>query len=60
MEEEAIIIDSTTASKMIMSNPSPPPTLVFAYYVTGHGFGHATRVVEVRPSPSNPTIQLFI
>lgn len=21
--------------------------LVFAYYVTGHGFGHATRVVEV-------------
>lgn len=20
---------------------------VFAYYVTGHGFGHATRVVEV-------------
>lgn len=22
--------------------------LVFAYYVTGHGFGHATRVVEVR------------
>ena len=22
--------------------------LVFAYYVTGHGLGHATRVVEVR------------
>ncbi|WZZ18748.1 hypothetical protein YC2023_111837 [Brassica napus] len=21
--------------------------LVFAYYVTGHGFGHATRIVEV-------------
>lgn len=21
--------------------------IVFAYYVTGHGFGHATRVVEV-------------
>ena len=21
--------------------------LVFAYYVTGHGFGHATRVAEV-------------
>lgn len=20
--------------------------LVFAYYVTGHGFGHATRVIE--------------
>lgn len=26
------------------SNKRP---LVFAYYVTGHGFGHATRVVEV-------------
>lgn len=25
--------------------------LVFAYYVTGHGFGHATRVVEVSFSP---------
>ncbi|GAB2250839.1 hypothetical protein Droror1_Dr00017089 [Drosera rotundifolia] len=25
----------------------PPRHLVFAYYVTGHGFGHATRVVEV-------------
>ncbi|KAL8137180.1 hypothetical protein V2J09_003181 [Rumex salicifolius] len=24
-----------------------PSHLVFAYYVTGHGFGHATRVVEV-------------
>ncbi|KAK9741662.1 hypothetical protein RND81_03G120500 [Saponaria officinalis] len=24
-----------------------PKHLVFAYYVTGHGFGHATRVVEV-------------
>lgn len=24
--------------------------LVVAYYVTGHGFGHATRVVEVRRS----------
>lgn len=21
--------------------------LIFAYYVTGHGFGHATRVTEV-------------
>jgi hypothetical protein len=21
--------------------------LVFAYYITGHGFGHATRVTEV-------------
>ncbi|XP_068636633.1 L-arabinokinase-like [Aristolochia californica] len=26
---------------------SPTKPLVFAYYVTGHGFGHATRVVEV-------------
>lgn len=26
---------------------SPRNRLVFAYYVTGHGFGHATRVVEV-------------
>lgn len=61
MEEEAIIIDSTTASKMIMSNvPSPPPTLVFAYYVTGHGFGHATRVVEVRSSaPLQPNYSII-
>ncbi|RZC47041.1 hypothetical protein C5167_040011 [Papaver somniferum] len=32
------------------SNESPPPPqkhLVFAYYITGHGFGHATRAVEV-------------
>ncbi|KAI4379727.1 hypothetical protein MLD38_005984 [Melastoma candidum] len=27
--------------------PWPTRNLVFAYYVTGHGFGHATRVVEV-------------
>uniref|UniRef100_A0A8R7QQI6 L-arabinokinase n=1 Tax=Triticum urartu TaxID=4572 RepID=A0A8R7QQI6_TRIUA len=29
---------------------APPPTqqrLVFAYYITGHGFGHATRALEV-------------
>ncbi|XP_052200216.1 L-arabinokinase-like [Diospyros lotus] len=26
---------------------APTKPLVFAYYVTGHGFGHATRVVEV-------------
>lgn len=32
---------------MSESESSRPP-LVFAYYVTGHGFGHATRVVEVR------------
>lgn len=26
---------------------APGDHLIFAYYVTGHGFGHATRVVEV-------------
>ncbi|CAN6192994.1 unnamed protein product [Urochloa humidicola] len=27
---------------------SPPPrSLVFAFYLTGHGFGHATRAIEV-------------
>ena len=26
---------------------APKRHLVFAYYVSGHGFGHATRVVEV-------------
>ncbi|XP_021891445.1 L-arabinokinase-like [Carica papaya] len=31
---------------MAESNASKK-SLVFAYYVTGHGFGHATRVVEV-------------
>ncbi|CAH9101632.1 unnamed protein product [Cuscuta epithymum] len=29
------------------SNTNSKQPLVFAYYVTGHGFGHATRVVEV-------------
>lgn len=29
-------------------------SLVFAYYVTGHGFGHATRVVEVTFCLSSP------
>ncbi|KAG2614045.1 hypothetical protein PVAP13_4KG375902 [Panicum virgatum] len=30
------------------ADPSPPPRpLVFAFYLTGHGFGHATRAVEV-------------
>jgi len=28
-------------------NPAAPLRLKFAYYVTGHGFGHATRVLEV-------------
>ena len=32
--------------------------LVFAYYVTGHGFGHATRVVEVSQSHFN--FQFFL
>nr|CAB3494936.1 unnamed protein product [Digitaria exilis] len=30
---------------------SPPPRrLVFAFYLTGHGFGHATRAIEVSPA----------
>ena len=30
---------------------SPPPrSLVFAFYLTGHGFGHATRAIEVSHS----------
>ncbi|RLN11821.1 hypothetical protein C2845_PM09G23270 [Panicum miliaceum] len=30
------------------ADPSPPPRpLVFAFYLTGHGFGHATRAIEV-------------
>ena len=33
---------------------APPQHLVFAYYITGHGFGHATRALEVR-RPSLPT-----
>ena len=28
--------------------------LVFAYYITGHGFGHATRAIEVPPRPFPP------
>ncbi|KAL6873876.1 hypothetical protein ACP4OV_013958 [Aristida adscensionis] len=27
--------------------PPPPRGLVFAFYLTGHGFGHATRAIEV-------------
>lgn len=34
--------------------------LVFAYYVTGHGFGHATRVTEVSLSPSLLNSSLFL
>lgn len=33
--------------------------LVFAYYVTGHGFGHATRVVEVDFSHADRFFLLF-
>lgn len=39
--------DSSGLVGMDASTPLTRP-LVFAYYVTGHGFGHATRVVEVR------------
>lgn len=39
--------DSSGVVGLNTSTPSTRP-LVFAYYVTGHGFGHATRVVEVR------------
>ncbi|RZC48366.1 hypothetical protein C5167_041341 [Papaver somniferum] len=35
--------DNSTES----SPPPPQKHLVFAYYITGHGFGHATRAVEV-------------
>jgi hypothetical protein len=33
---------------------APPQHLVFAYYFTGHGFGHATRALEVRRSSLRP------
>nr|CAB3471359.1 unnamed protein product [Digitaria exilis] len=33
---------------MASAGGSPPPRpLVFAFYLTGHGFGHATRAIEV-------------
>ncbi|XP_026458266.1 L-arabinokinase-like [Papaver somniferum] len=35
-------ISNTSSSELSSVKP-----LVFAYYITGHGFGHATRVVEV-------------
>jgi len=34
---------------------APPQHLVFAYYITGHGFGHATRALEVR----RPSLRLL-
>ncbi|KAL1205524.1 L-arabinokinase [Cardamine amara subsp. amara] len=36
-----------TSPMAASDSSSSPSSLVFAYYVTGHGFGHATRVVEV-------------
>ncbi|KAJ6819094.1 L-arabinokinase isoform X1 [Iris pallida] len=33
--------------KIVGSNSADRRPLVFAYYITGHGFGHATRVVDV-------------
>lgn len=35
------------AELQIESEKEELSSLVFVYYVTGHGFGHATRVVEV-------------
>lgn len=32
--------------------------LIFAYYVTGHGFGHATRVTEVHVLPTSFSFRL--
>lgn len=40
--EEAKIFPRSRMGKQMGKKP-----LVFAYYVTGHGFGHATRVLEV-------------
>lgn len=34
----------------MLSVAPPLPHLVFAYYITGHGFGHATRALDVRTS----------
>lgn len=35
------------AEPMQVAEKDQTASLVFAYYVTGHGLGHATRVVEV-------------
>jgi L-arabinokinase len=37
--------DEEEAAMAVVS--APPQHLVFAYYITGHGFGHATRALEV-------------
>jgi hypothetical protein len=40
------------------ANHSPAPrSLVFAFYLTGHGFGHATRAIEVS-QPVPPAVSL--
>lgn len=42
------VLSSSVAEQREMgAEDSTKRPLVFAYYVTGHGFGHATRVVEV-------------
>jgi L-arabinokinase len=40
--------DEEEAAMAVVS--APPQHLVFAYYITGHGFGHATRALEVSSS----------
>ncbi|XP_015693699.2 L-arabinokinase-like [Oryza brachyantha] len=35
------------AGEAAAPSPPPPRRLVFAFYLTGHGFGHATRAIEV-------------
>jgi L-arabinokinase len=37
---------------------SPARRLVFAYYITGHGFGHATRALEVSIAATTPPLFL--
>jgi len=39
---------SMEQEKLGARNEQAVKPLVFAYYVTGHGLGHATRVIEVR------------
>ncbi|CAG8530628.1 5839_t:CDS:2 [Ambispora leptoticha] len=38
---------ATPNVNIISKNKESPRSLVFCYYVSGHGFGHATRVVQV-------------
>lgn len=46
--EVAKMAERVLQSSAVNGGESTQAKLVFAYYVTGHGFGHATRVVEVR------------